>query len=104
MRPLGQFFGDAAESTLYAAKGRLMPLSLNSPIGSTLIASATAIKTRGLIKIGPRFASSQSRDATLDIVGFDLEHGEASALPLATTPLSYVGRILRWRSCQHAIE
>jgi hypothetical protein len=40
----------------------------------------------------------------LDIVGFDLEHGEASALPLATAPLSYVGRILRWRSCQHAIE
>ena len=63
-----QIFADTAESTLYAVKGRLMPLSLNSPTGSTLIASSTAIKTRGLMRICPGLASSQSRDATLDTV------------------------------------
>ena len=61
-------FPDLAESTLYAVNGRLMPLSLNSPTGSTVMAFSTAIKTRGLIKICPGLASSQSRDATLDTV------------------------------------
>ncbi len=43
--------GDAAERTLWAAMGRRIPLSSNSPTGSTLTASSTAIKTRGLISI-----------------------------------------------------
>src|SRR5271169_506142 len=40
-----------AASTLYAASGRRMPLSENSPTGSTVTASSTAISTRGLIRI-----------------------------------------------------
>jgi len=42
---------DTAASTLYAARGRPIPLSVNSPTGSTVTASLTAVKTRGLIRI-----------------------------------------------------
>ncbi len=45
-----------------------MPLSANSPTGSTMTAFSTAISTRGLIRICPGRASSQSREATLDTV------------------------------------
>jgi len=45
-----------------------MPLSVNSPTGSTVTAFSTFVSTRGLIKIWPGFASSQSREATLDTV------------------------------------
>jgi hypothetical protein len=43
-------------------------LSSNSPTNSTVTASLTAIRTRGLIKIWPALASSQSLEATLDTV------------------------------------
>ena len=55
-------------STLYAARGRLMPLSVNSPTGSTVTAFSTFVSTRGLIKICPGLASSQRREATLATV------------------------------------
>jgi hypothetical protein len=45
-----------------------MPLSEKSPTGSTAMSFSTVIKTRGLIRICPDFASSQSRDAMLDTV------------------------------------
>jgi hypothetical protein len=38
-------------TTLYAASGRLMPLSAKSPTDSTAIASSTAINTRELMRI-----------------------------------------------------
>ena len=37
--------------TLYAARGRPIPLRVNSPTGSTVTASPTAMNTRGLIRI-----------------------------------------------------
>jgi len=55
-------------STLYAARGRLIPLSVNSPTGSTATASSTAMNTRGLISICPGLASSHRREATLATV------------------------------------
>ena len=57
-----------APTTLYAASGRLIPLSAKSPTGSTAIASSTAISTRELISICPGLASSHKRDATFDTV------------------------------------
>ena len=48
--------------TLYAARGRLIPFNSNSPTGSTLTAFSTFINTRGLIRICPGLASSQSRE------------------------------------------
>jgi hypothetical protein len=39
-----------------------MPLSANSPTGSTVTAFSIFVSTRGLIKICPGFASSQSRE------------------------------------------
>jgi hypothetical protein len=42
---------DLASRTLYAARGRAIPLSVNSPTGSIVTASLTAVKTRGLIRI-----------------------------------------------------
>jgi hypothetical protein len=50
------------------ARGRLIPFNLNSPTGSALTASSTAINTRGLVRICPGLASSQRREATLDTV------------------------------------
>src|SRR6516162_4306045 len=55
-------------STLYAAIGRRMPLRLNSRTDSTVMVLSTASITRGLIRIWPGLASSQSRDATLETV------------------------------------
>jgi sulfide:quinone oxidoreductase len=46
------------------ARGMRLPLSSNSPTGSTVTASLTAISTRGLIRICPGLASSQSREAS----------------------------------------
>ena len=40
---------DTAATTLYAAKGRLIPFNSNSPTGSTFTAFSTFINTRGLI-------------------------------------------------------
>src|SRR5262249_32467478 len=40
-----------APSTLYAARGRLIPFNSNSPTGSTLMAFSTFISTRGLMRI-----------------------------------------------------
>ena len=48
---------------LKAIIGRRMPLRANSPTGSTVTAFSTFVSTRGLIKICPGFASSQSREA-----------------------------------------
>jgi hypothetical protein len=59
--------GEAATS-LYAARGRRIPFNSNSPTGSTFMASSTFVSTRGLMRICPGLASSQSRDATLDTV------------------------------------
>ena len=59
---------DVAATTLYAARGRLIPFNSNSPTGSTFTAFSTFVSTRGLIKICPGFASSHSREATLDTV------------------------------------
>jgi hypothetical protein len=53
---------------LYAAKGRLIPFNSNSPTDSTFTAFSTFINTRGLMRIWPGFASSQSREATFDTV------------------------------------
>jgi hypothetical protein len=51
-----------------AANGRLIPFNSNSPTGSTVTAFSTFVSTRGLIRICPGFASSHSREATLDTV------------------------------------
>ena len=59
---------DVAATTLYAAKGRRIPLSANSPTGSTVTAFSTFVSTRGLMRICPGFASSQRREATLETV------------------------------------
>ena len=53
---------DNAASTLYAARGRRIPFSANSPTGSTFTAFSTFINTRGLIRICPGLASSHSRE------------------------------------------
>ena len=57
-----------AATTLYAARGRLIPFNSNSPTGSTVTAFSTFINTRGLMTICPGLASSHSREATLDTV------------------------------------
>ena len=54
--------------TLYVIIGRRIPLSANSPTCSTVTALSTASRTRGLMRIWPGLASSQSRDATFDTV------------------------------------
>ena len=59
---------DVVATTLYAARGRLIPFNSNSPIGSTFTAFSTFVSTRALIRICPGLASSQSREATLDTV------------------------------------
>ena len=43
-------------TTLYAARGRLIPFNSNSPTGSTRTALSTFINTRGLMRICPGFA------------------------------------------------
>ena len=48
------FSDDWAPTTLYAAKGRLIPFNSNSPTGSTFTAFSTFINTRALIRILPR--------------------------------------------------
>ena len=63
-----QVSDDVAATTLYAASGRLIPFSTNSPTGSTFTTSSTFVSTRGLMRICPGFASSHSREATLDTV------------------------------------
>ncbi len=67
---LSYFGPDAtpAVTTLYAARGRLIPFNANSPTGSTCTVFSTFVSTRGLMRICPGFASSQSREATLDTV------------------------------------
>src|SRR5215469_14418140 len=55
-------------STLYAVIGRRMPLRLNSPTSSMVMVLSTASMTRGLIRICPGLASSQSREATFETV------------------------------------
>jgi hypothetical protein len=42
---------DAAERTLYAASGRLIPFNSNSPTGSTVTAFSTFVSTRELMRI-----------------------------------------------------
>jgi hypothetical protein len=66
----GHQFGLELEdaSTLYAAIGRRMPFSANSPTASTITAFSIACRTRGRMRICPGFASSQSRDATFETV------------------------------------
>ena len=63
-----QVSDDCAPSTLYAARGRLIPFNSNSPTGSTFTARSTFIRTRGLMRICPGLASSHSREATFDAV------------------------------------
>jgi hypothetical protein len=53
-----QILDDAPATTLYAARGRLIPFNSNSPTDSTLTVFSTLVSTRGLISICPRFASS----------------------------------------------
>ena len=60
--------GEPTPTTLYAAKGRLIPFNSKSLIGSTFTAFSTFINTRGLMRICPDLASSHSREATLDTV------------------------------------
>ena len=59
---------DAAATTLYAARGRLIPFNSNSPTGSIVTAFSTFVSTRGLMRICPGLASSHSREATFDTV------------------------------------
>jgi hypothetical protein len=42
---------DTVARTRYAARGRLIPLSANSPTGSTCTAPSTFTNTRGLMRI-----------------------------------------------------
>ena len=56
---------DTAPTTLYAARGRLIPFNSNSPTGSTFTAFSTFVST-GLMRICPGLASSQRREATLE--------------------------------------
>ena len=42
---------DWAPTTLYAARGRLIPFNSNSPTGSTVTAFSTFVSTRGLMRI-----------------------------------------------------
>ena len=48
-----QGFDGEAATTLYAARGRLIPFNSNSPTGSTVTAFSTFVSTRGLIRICP---------------------------------------------------
>ena len=59
---------DTAATTLYAARGRLIPFNTNSPTGSTVTALSTFINTRGLMRICPGLTSSHRREATFDTV------------------------------------
>jgi NAD(P)-dependent dehydrogenase (short-subunit alcohol dehydrogenase family) len=63
-----QALAETAPTTLYAARGRLIPFNSNSPTGSTFTAFSTLVSTRALIRICPGLASSQRREATLDTV------------------------------------
>jgi hypothetical protein len=63
-----QVCSDVAATTLYAARGRLIPFNSNSPTCSTLTAFSTFINTRGLMRICPGLASSQRREATFETV------------------------------------
>src|SRR5262249_874747 len=64
-----QFYSEFEDaSTLYAAIGRRMPFSSNSPTGSTVTALSMACRTRGLMRIWPGLASSQRREATFETV------------------------------------
>ena len=45
--------GEPAPTTLYAARGRLIPFNSNSPTGSTFTALSTFVSTRGQIRICP---------------------------------------------------
>ena len=65
---LAQVADAAAATTLYAARGRLIPFNSNSPTGSIFTAFSTFINTRGLMRICPGLASSQSREATFERV------------------------------------
>ena len=52
MTDLATYFSDDwAPTTLYAARGRLIPFNSNSPTGSTFTAFSTFVSTQGLIKI-----------------------------------------------------
>src|SRR5262249_29302013 len=62
------YLSDDGATTLYAARGRLIPFSTNSPTGSTFTAFSTFVSTRGLMRIWPGLASSQSREAALETV------------------------------------
>src|SRR5262249_47108359 len=61
-------FEGNGSTTLYVIMVRRMPLSVHSPTGSTVTAFSTTSRTRGLMRIWPRLASSQSLEATLDTV------------------------------------
>ena len=60
---------------MWAAMGRRMPLSSNSPTASTVTASLTAISTRGLIGFGIGIAHGY---ATLGTIGFEGRHDYAA--------------------------
>jgi class 3 adenylate cyclase len=49
---------DLKTITLYAAKGRRIPLRANSPTGSTFTAFSTFVSTLGLMRIWPGFAKA----------------------------------------------
>jgi hypothetical protein len=46
-----QRYCETAPSTLYAARGRLIPFNSNSPTGSTFTAFSTFVSTLGLMRI-----------------------------------------------------
>jgi hypothetical protein len=74
--PSRHFPYETAPTTLYAARGRLIPFNSNSPTGSTFTAFSTFIKTLGLMRDLSR----------LDFVAEPRGHG------FATPGNRYVGR------------
>jgi hypothetical protein len=68
-------------TTLYAARGRLIPFNSNSPTGSTLTVFSTFVSTRALIKICPDYHAATAFVALLRF-GF----GALRRRPLSCSP------------------
>jgi hypothetical protein len=86
---------ETAATTLYAARGRLIPFNSNSPTGSTFTAFSTFVSTRGLI-VGDHFSRVDLTVASL-LAGF----ARPKEMPVyhgITLPDALAADIERWRT------
>jgi hypothetical protein len=90
-----QVLDDWTPTTLYAARGRLIPFNSNSPTGSTFTAFSTFINTRGLMRICPCSLSSQGGEATLESVPIA---GHLSGYQAVGRPVGDLGSSVRIRT------